>query len=311
MENSKNKPQQRRRPILVFFLIALLAINLVLLFLLYRHEESRISEKEAELKERKEEYQKSLDNITLQLKSQIREYKTLENAKQSELDSLVKKLTEVEQEKNAWKGKSQISQTELAQLRERVEFYQVVISKKDDLITELRKTNQAMYDENYKLKEDKNELIGQVTDANKKTENLQTKVNAAGTLKAENVNINGIDDRGKVTSGGQYRAGKLDKLDVSFNVGENKFAKIGQKDVYMRVLEPAGTILYNPNGGSGKFNVDGKEMLYSARQQIMFTNTRETIRFQFDNTGEFQAGRHSVEFYCEGQKIGYGTFDVR
>ncbi|GAB4395836.1 MAG: hypothetical protein OHK0053_06920 [Microscillaceae bacterium] len=308
----EQKPSNRsqRRNTFIFLVSALVIANIVLFYLVIQNKNAQIQREKERAAEQKQDYERQLGDLEQRLEAQIKRAKKLETDNNKFIDSLQNVLKEVQQDRDNLRQTSQLTQNQVATFRQKIEAYEVLLRKKDEEIEKLRETAQILYDENNDLKVQKNELTSTITEISKERTQMQGKLDQAAVLKAENVNVNAVDDRGREQSGGQYRANKIDRLAITFNIADNKLARIGNKDVYMRVLEPAGTLLINP-GSSGSFEADGRQMQYSVRKQILFDNSRQTVRFDFDRTGEFVPGRHTVEFYCEGYRIGYGTFEVR
>lgn len=302
--------QERRRFLLVFLIVGMVLANIVLIYLIMQNKNSEIAGKELIIAQQKKDYEKDLKDLQDKLEDQIRSAKKLGDENRVFVDSLQKVLKSIDADRENLKKANQISQGQARQYKEKIEAYEMLLRQKDKEIDKLRETAEILYKENNTLKEEKNQLSSTISEKNQDLDKLKTKVDAAAILKAENVNVNIINSKGKEESGGEYRAKRIEKLAISFNVADNKLAKIGNKDVYMRVVEPAGTVLSNP-GSSGNFDLDGRQATYSARQQILFDNSRQKVNFQFSRTGEFQAGRHTVEFYCDGQRIGVGSFEVR
>ncbi|TAG02563.1 MAG: hypothetical protein EAZ44_07135 [Cytophagia bacterium] len=310
METQQPKKQKSGQTGLIILVVTLIAAIFILLFLMRQNLSSQKSDYEKMLADQKIGYEKDLTKLQSELKEQIKKAERLGDEKEQILDSLKKMLQNVEYDRNNLKKTLQLSQAQNKQYKEKIEAYEMLLKAKDKEIDRLKETADVLYKENNSLKNEKNSITTELTDEKKRRESLQGKVEEAAVLKAENVQVNMIDRRGKESSGGQYRASKIDKLAISFNAADNKLAKIGNKDIYMRVLEPLGTVLAN-SGTSGDFEINGKKMTYSARQQILFDNSRQKVIFTFSRSGEFQAGRHTIEFYSEGAKIGYGTFEVR
>ncbi len=309
MENKGQKREQRRSVFIILVIVLILA-NALLLYLVWQNGKSQLEEEQKNSALQKELYERDLKGVQEKLEAQIKQTKKLETENQAFIDSLQLVLEEVQTERNNLKNNTQLTQNQMNNLKQKIEAYEILLKKKDKEIEKLRETADILYKENNDLKEEKNELTSTITELDREKSKMQGKLNEAAVLKAENVVVNIIDSRGKEQSGGQYRANKIDKLSISFNIADNKLSKIGNKEVYMRVLEPAGTLLINP-GSSGKFEANGREIQYTSRKQILFDNSRQTVNFEFSRTGEFEPGRHTVEFYSEGYRIGYGTFEVR
>lgn len=302
----KSKRRNNGSIILFIFLIASLLLNL---FQYYMYS-SQKSEMEGLMADQKKSYEKDLTKLEDKLEDQIKKAKNLRNQDQSLIDSLESYLENIKNDKATLQNSLRATQAQLTQYKEKITAYEILLREKDKMIDELRETNEILYAKNTDLKKEKMELTGEITEREKNIKRLSGKVAEAQVLRAENVIVNAVTSRGKTLSGGQYRAKKIGKLALSFNFSENNVAKIGNKEVFMRILEPAGTVLAN-QGQYGKFDLNGKDMIYTARQVVLFDNSRQNVGFQFKKSDEFRAGRHTVEFYCEGHRIGYGTFEVR
>jgi cell division protein ZapB len=308
----KQNPE-RRRFLLIFLIISLVAAILLLLFLMQRNLSSQKSAYEQLLAEQKIGYEKDLKKLSDDLQTQIQKAKRLGEEKEELVDSLQKVFKDIQSDRENLRRNLNVTQNQLKQYKEKIDAYEILLRQKDKEIDKLRETADILYKENTKLKDDKNEIYSELSEEKKQREKLQGKIEEAAVLKAENIQVNAITDNGKEISGPQFRASRIDKLSMTFNLADNKVAKIGNKDIYMRLLEPAGTLLYNQGGNdaSGEFEVDGKTMKYTARRQILFDNSRQNVNFTFVRSGQYSPGRYSVEFYAEGRRIGYGTFEVR
>ena len=308
----KQVRQERRRSILVFLIVGLVLANILLIYLILQNKNAAIRDLNRIMSEQKEDYEKKLDNMEDKLQEQIALTKEIEGDNKTFIDSLQKDLEEVRASRDALKNTATINQSQLREYREKIEAYEMLLRKKDEKIVELRSNLAAQYRINDTLKLEKRELQYEVGVVNQEKQKLTSKINQAAVLRAENLIVNVVENNGKTKSGGQYRASKIDKLDVSFNLAENKFAKIGNKEMFLRVLDPASAVLFNQDGTSGNFALsDGKSAAYSSRQQILFDNSRQNVRFQFGRSGDYAPGRYTVEIFSDGERIGVGSFQVR
>ncbi len=311
MENSQPKTRKNSNQlILIFLVVSLVVAVFVLFFLMQNNLNTQKSQYEKLLAEQKTGYEKDLKKLQEDLQEQITKARQLGENKQSLVDSLENTIKRVQGDREALRRTTQLSQDQVKKYKEKIEAYEMLLQAKDKEIDRLKSTAETLYKENSNLKDQKNQLITENIEEKTKREQLQTKVDEAAIIKAENTQVNAVDRRGKESSGGQYRASRIEKLNISFSVADNKIAKIGNKDIYLRVIEPTGAVLVNPNTG-GELKLPNQTLNYSARQQILFDNSRQRVNFVFARTGEYQSGRHNVEFYCDGQRIGGGSFDIR
>ena len=92
---------------------------------------------------------------------------------------------------------------------------------------------------------------------------------------------------------------------------ENKLAEIGTKKILLRILDPEGSALYNVGSGSGSFTYRGSELFYTGYTELLFDNTQQTVKFEYEKGSEFKSGKYDTELYCEGARIGRSSFIVK
>jgi hypothetical protein len=134
---------------------------------------------------------------------------------------------------------------------------------------------------------------------------LSEKVALASTLKTQSVNVTVFNTAGKEMSpAGNYRSMLIRKVKVAFTLAENKVATPGPKDVYMRLIEPSGSTLFE---GERIFMVNGRKTFYTDKQTINFDNTQQVYSFVYSERSRYKPGKYAVELYSDGQKIGDGS----
>jgi len=137
---------------------------------------------------------------------------------------------------------------------------------------------------------------------------LESKVELASILKAENVNINVINSKGKEYDGGEYKDKWVEKVKVFFNLADNKVVKKGAKELVIKLIEPSGTTL---TGGGSFVDANGKTQVYTQRQVVNFDNSEQEVSFIYNKGSDYAEGNYTVEIYSDGHKIGKGTFLVK
>lgn len=304
-EQNQEKPG-RKRIALTGFIILLIALNGVLLYLNLRNKEESaqkdvvIEAKDAEL----DATSAKLDSISRELDLRIAEVQKLGG----DVASLEKIKAELEADKKNLQNRSAFS---ARKYEEKIKAYEEMLVSKDTEIAKLKTINEELFTENTTLKTQKNQLNESISAIEKDKQELAQKVAIASALKTENLSINAINERGKERERGEYRAKQIDKIKISFNLAENNVAQIESKDIYMRLIEPDGAALFDLSTGGGTFMVDGKETFYTAKQQILFDNTRQQVSFVYDKGNPYKSGKHIVELYADGYLIGQGSFVVK
>jgi cell division protein ZapB len=130
---------------------------------------------------------------------------------------------------------------------------------------------------------------------------LAEKVAIASVLKAEDIKVSVVNTKGKAMTSKVYKVKVVDKIKVDFCLGDNKVAKKNNKDIYLRLIEPSGSTLFE---GEKIFTVEGKESFYTDKQTLQFDNTRQHVVFLYSKGSPYKPGKYAIELFAEGHKIG-------
>jgi len=139
---------------------------------------------------------------------------------------------------------------------------------------------------------------------------LEEKIATASLLKAENIRVVAINRFGKEVYGVQHKASGVRTLRVTFSLARNIVARKDRKHLVMRMIDPAGTVLYDLFKGGGFFYAGGKELAYTEKQTLLFDNTNQTVTFLFRKGGNYKKGTYLIELYSDGHKIGETDFEI-
>ncbi|MFM7728959.1 MAG: hypothetical protein ACKO7B_19835, partial [Flavobacteriales bacterium] len=105
-------------------------------------------------------------------------------------------------------------------------------------------------------------------------------------------------------------ARRTNKMEVCFDVMDNKIAKGGQKNVYLRITEPSGKTIGNRSSGSGSFTTgSGEELLYTATTTIDYTGAKANVCLSHEEQEDkkFAPGTYLVEVYIDKVLAGAGS----
>ncbi|ARK11572.1 hypothetical protein [Fibrivirga algicola] len=321
----EQRPEKRNdnssRSFLIIALLALAALNVLLLYFWYQEKENNKT-KDATIAAKTEEVlvtKMKLDSISAQLDAKIAEIQQLGGS----VDSLLKVKEQIEKDRIQVRD---VNNFNARAFNQKISRYENLLAEKDREIARLREENgilteqnTALTSENVNLKSEKQELSDTVVSYAAKAREVQArnreltdKVTIAAALHAEDIAVTALNTRGKEQDGGSYRARRLDKIKVSFRLSPNPLAQQNAKDIYLRILDPSGAVVSDMATGSGEFTYANKEMIYTAMQRIDFNNTGQQIAFIYGRGGQrFNEGRHTVEIYSEGFRIGQGEFTVK
>jgi hypothetical protein len=150
-----------------------------------------------------------------------------------------------------------------------------------------------------------------ISKLNQEKEVLQEKVTYASVLRAEGFLLEALTAKGKVHTGTEIKSKYIDKLRISFQLAENKVADVAEREVTLRVIEPDGSALYELSTGGGEFTIDGKQLFYTLKTNVLYDKKVKKVGFEYRKGSAWKKGTHTFEIYCEGQMIGQTTMIVR
>ncbi len=310
----RSQPRNNSRSYLLAALLILAALNVLLLYFYYQERQDNKT-KDATIAAKTEEVllaKTKLDSISTQLDAKIAEIQKLGGS----VDSLMKIKAQLEVDKRELKN---VSSFDSKKYDQKIRNYQAILVQKDQEIARLKEENgvlsqqnESLSQENSGLKSERQSLSDSVVAVTIKNQELAEKVTIAAALRAEAVTVNAVNSKGKESDGGTYKAKKLDKIHVSILLSPNGLAKKDEKVLYMRIIDPNGAIISDLATGSGEFMYNNQGMIYTALQRFNFDNSRQRVDYFYGRGGQqFKAGKHTIEVYCEGFRIGEGEFTIK
>jgi len=247
-----------------------------------------------------------LDDISQELDEKIAEITELGG----DIQELEEAKADLEKERSQLQRTRKANRSVIAALQDKAEGYEELLKAKDKEIDKLKDLNQELLSENTGLKHTKNQLSDSISSLSKDAEKLASKVTLASQLEAENIGIMAVSDKEKERSS-PFRSRHIDKLKVTFAISENKVAPIEGKEIMIRVIDSNEQVLFDVANGSGTFLLNDKETFYTAMQEILFDNSRQTVTFLYDKGSEYNAGAYTMEIYTDDYMMGSGQFVVK
>ncbi|MDH4057580.1 MAG: chromosome segregation protein SMC [Cyclobacteriaceae bacterium] len=287
-------------------IIALLSIIIIIQFVnsyFNRQERNELRVENASTEEELASTMQRLDEISTELDQKIQEIEKLGG----DISELTKAKEEIETElKRSRRANGQV----IKELKDKVEGYEFLLKTKDEEIEKLKTVNQALYSENVTLKTEKNVLGDSINRLAQTKDQLVEKVVIASQLKAENIRIVGLSDKGRERES-PFRNRQVGQLKIDFNLAENNVAPVEGKKIMIRVIDENGQVLFDVARGSGTFIYNGKEEFYTASQEILFDNTKQKLSYLYDKGSDYAAGDYTLEVYCDNYLMGTGKFSVK
>ena len=301
-----SQPRNNKSNTIIGLLAIIVIIQSVKIFLDYREKTAMrqtlevTTEDLAGTRQRLTEISAELDQKIVEIQKLGGEVGDLKKAK-AEIETQLKRNV-------AWSSKA------VKELKDRVAGYEELLKAKDTEIEKLKSLNTTLFSENRTLKTEiniqKTKLSDSISQLSKNKDELATKVAIASQLKAENIRVVSVSEKGKERES-PFRSRQLEKVKLEFNLAENKVAPIEGKKIYIRLLDENGQVVFDMARGSGSFVLNGKEEWYTAVQEILFDNTKQKLSFVYEKGTEYAAGKYQVEIIADNYRMGVGTFVVK
>ncbi len=306
-----NEPKKSgsNKGLLIAFIIILAVINGVQLFL-NLSKSTTIKEQTTTISSNKVKIDSmtvQLDNLKKELEAKLQEIASLQGDTtllHTQIQELEKAKRSLQNTNNNWQKKyNDAIAIRDASVRVRddaskeVDRLKLMLAKQDTIITNQKFTIVEREDTINKIKSERMTLAN--------------KVAIASVLRADYFKVEALNSKGKADTDGTFKAKKVDKVRVNFTLAENQVAEKGGRDVYFRLLEPDGAVLFDLANGGGSLQSQGKEVFYTMKQTILFENKGQKVNYEYKKGSAYKPGTHKIEIYCEGVKIGESSFIVK
>ena len=244
------------------------------------------------------------DNVKSDLLRLQEEYSKLESSDklvQAELEAKRAEIAELIIQAEKHKGDAYI----ISKLRKETETLRTIMKHFVVQIDSLNTFSKTVIAEKDKVSADLTAEKSVTTQLTKDKEVLQGTVNLGSILKAENPTVKGV----KFKSGGKKqvettKASRVERIKVSFVIGENKIAKKGVKPVYVRLMSPDGKEICKSadDGNMVKFN--GSKGYFAAKQDINYTNEDVAVEVMCASPSGFIPGKYLIDIICDDVIVG-------
>jgi len=138
---------------------------------------------------------------------------------------------------------------------------------------------------------------------------LSKKVEIGGALNVSTVSATAM----KLKSNGKYEitktAQKTQAIRVNFRLEQNEIATAGDKEAYIVIQNPSGTVISE----KGTFTLkNGDEVPYTDQTVATYNNADlDVVMFVENITQKFVKGNYSVKVYVEGKLVGVSKLELK
>jgi DNA gyrase/topoisomerase IV subunit A len=197
------------------------------------------------------------------------------------------------------------NQAEIRRLRDELATLRQILRSSIQQIDSLNQLNQALRAENVQITQQFQQTARTLTQVTQERQQLSQQVSLAAQLVATGINVRAVNDRGR----DQTRLSRSAQFVVSFTIARNITAVPGERNVYVRIMSPGGTLLSSRSGGT--FAFENSNIHYSMRRTVEYGGEDTPVTLFWD-IGEFlMPGTFTVDIFADGNHIGTHNFTMQ
>lgn len=306
MENQTPKTNEEKKDnkkgILVFLVFTLLFSlgGNGILFYLWNSEKGKVAE---QIEIVKTVYVER-DNIKSELQNLQKEYENLKTNDirlQAEIDEKKLQIEQLLKEAEKHKGDMYV----IAKLRKETETLRAIMQGYVRTIDSLNNLNKTLIVEKENVVKDLNSEKERSNKLVSEKKELQTVIDKGSKLSCFTITATGIN----LKSGGKKqvstnKAKRTDMIRVSYNLGENKIAKSGPKDVYVRIITPDGKEMAKSYDDNYRFIFNGSAGYYAGKTRIDYANSEIGVVTLCEGSAPLVPGNYMIEITADDVVIG-------
>lgn len=297
---------QRSRRLLFAMIFGLLLLNVGLIYKLVTKSD-QLKETTTELQSTEED----LEELQL-LEAELRENLAEKTGQNAQLDSIIgirdaelqAKVAEIRKMLKSGKLTASKAKSEIANLRSEIKAL-------TDEIERLSKENQYLKDENYVIQKQVEAEQGKVAEMVVVNTELTKQVAVGSRIFFKALDVLPLRDAVFGDFKTTDKISKLDKIDVNYVLANNDLASKGEKTLYFQVITPNKSTLHNSSAGSGTFNFDGSERMFTVKKVVNFQNGNEKGSLSIPKTDGMTAGKYVLNVFSDDHKMGSSEFTLK
>lgn len=222
------------------------------------------------------------------------------NAARNQIEGLMAEIKQLKRSRSADQAELRKRDEKIKALEEEISTLKGIARDLLQQLTDLNAKYEAEVQKNSDLTRRNSELSSQVGQTRAHNEELQEKVAVAERLTVTGVSMQAYNKKG----GKEKKITKARQLGVSFTITPNNTASPGNKEVYVRIKSPEGTLL----PGNGSFSFDGATIPYTAKRTIEYANEELPVVVYWDVSASLTPGEYTAEIFCDGNRLATRRF---
>jgi hypothetical protein len=190
------------------------------------------------------------------------------------------------------------AQSTITSLKSEVAYFSLDVNR---LIQE----NKILEQKNSLLQKEVSASSTRISSLENSNTTLTSKVNVAAAIKVSNITVYGLQEKRSNKVEVEEKAKRVDKLSINFTIADNTLAKVGTKDIFVRIIDPQGNLVVNHDDNT--FYAHGEKLQYTFKSSVEFTNHGEEYTLYWKDDKKFVKGAYTVLLYSDSAIMGRST----
>ncbi len=197
--------------------------------------------------------------------------------------------------------------TSIAQYRQRIEELEAQLETYRNQLEVTESENTVLTSENSQIRESLAQITARNQQLERKTEELEEKVEKASILTISNLEGTALRERRRGDEPTD-RARRTDKIRICFTINENLVASPGNRDFFVRLINPLNQVLTTSPDNTLVF--EGETIQYSLKRTVNFQGSSQDVCMIWDQDERFEKGYYNIVLFSEGREVGYKLFQL-
>ncbi len=211
------------------------------------------------------------------------------------------KVEQLLQELNSEKVKSQ---KRISELQNQITTLRGLLRHYIAQVDSLGKENAELKTENAEIRNQNQALSSRVQEVSRKNETLSERMTLAEKLNVTGVTLTPLRKNGKT----EKNVTKAVQLMVTFTIPQNNSTPVGSKTIYLRIINPEGTLL----GDAGTFSFEGGNVACTAKKTIEYSGDELSgVTIYWDVNTTLTPGDYTVELFADNYRLTSRHFTLR
>lgn len=174
--------------------------------------------------------------------------------------------------------------------------------------------NQELIAENERIREEVQEERKQNRNLQRQKEELTNIVNLATVLRIYNLTADAVRFKGGSHETETDKAGRTERVRVTFTIGQNDLVEPGSKTFYLRIADPNKQIITKGLGDEYAFTYQGELLQYTEKISVSYENKEKDVRAYYIKPSgmDMLPGYYFVDVYDNNDNlVGQTSFTLK